>query len=122
MIVTLENKTILITGASSGIGRQVAIHCYEAGANLILTGRDESKLKETCSLLKKGKHISLAGDLTDENFISSLCEMIGNIDGIVHSAGIIYPLPTKFIRKKHPDEVMNINYYSPVLLTSKLLK
>ncbi len=122
MIVSLENKTILITGASSGIGRQVAMHCAESGANLILTGRDESKLKETCASLKKGKHKSLAGDLTDENFIISLCEITENIDGIVHSAGIIYPLPTKFIRRKHLDEVMNINYFSPVLLTSKLLK
>jgi len=121
-MINLINHTILVTGASSGIGRQVAIDCAKAGARLIITGRDIEKLNETVSLLEGENHLSIVADLTDEKQLETIVNSIDKINGLVHSAGIIYPLPVKFIRQKHIDEVMNINFNAPVKLTSLLLK
>lgn len=54
---SLEGKTVLVTGASSGIGRSIAIECSRMGANVVLTARNETRLKETLSLMESGKHL-----------------------------------------------------------------
>lgn len=122
MIIDLKNHTILITGASSGIGRETAIMSAAAGATLIITGRSEEKLTKVFSSLKGTGHKMICADLTDENEINKLVKFCGQLDGLVHCAGIIYPLPVKFIRKKHIDEAMHTNFDATVLLTSLLIK
>ncbi len=119
---SLEGKTILITGASSGIGREVAISTSKMGAKVIITGRNEERLKSTFNDLLGDGHILLSADLTQEEDITKLVNSISQINGVVHCAGILQPFPIKFIQKKQIDTMFNINYYSAVLLSSKLLK
>ena len=69
---TLEGKSILVTGASSGIGRSVAVSCSKVGAKVIINGRNEQRLQETLSQLDGGGHMIMSGDLTDKTALSSL--------------------------------------------------
>ena len=118
----LNNKTILVTGASSGIGRQVAISCSAMGAKVIITGRDKKRLAETYSLLQGEGHSQFTCDLMDENQRSQMLDRIPSVDGFVHSAGVVLPVPVKFIAEKHLREVMGINFESAVLSVARLLK
>ncbi len=118
----LSGKRILVTGASSGIGRQSAILFSELGARVILSARRESELDVTLKRLHGHDHSLLVADLTDDSDIDSLVENIENIDGVVHSAGIVRPFPVKFIGGKQIDQMFGINYHGPVILMSKLFK
>ena len=118
----LTGKKIVVTGASSGIGRQAAISISEMGGEVIINGRNTEELSKTFSLLKGKNHECYAADLTDETQLNELTAKISDLNGIVHCAGIVRPFPVKFITKKQIDEIYNINYISTVLLTSKLLK
>lgn len=116
----LKHKTILVTGASSGIGRATAVACDSLGARVILTGRNKEELLKTQSLLKNVPELIVA-DLANEQQVLQLTEQLPAIDGMVHCAGIIRPLPVKFIKPKHIGEVFDINFTSAVLLSSALL-
>ncbi len=117
----LNGKNILITGASSGIGKQAAIQASEMGATIIACGRNENELNELKKII--GSKCNLfTGDLTNSNNITKLVSEIEKIDGLVHSAGIVSPVPAKFIAQKHIDEIFQINFNAPVLLTSALLQ
>jgi NAD(P)-dependent dehydrogenase (short-subunit alcohol dehydrogenase family) len=118
----LNNKTIFVTGASSGIGRQVAISCSAMGAKLVITGRDEKRLDETFKLLKGEGHQKFICDLLDEKQRNDLMTKLPTLNGFVHSAGVVMPVPVKFIAEKHLDYVMGVNFESAVLLVSGLLK
>ena len=115
----LQNKTILITGASSGIGRACALECAKSGANLILSGRNESKLDEVS---KDCGGLIVAEDLSSSQGVANLVDCIQNVDGIVHAAGIVKPFPVSFVGEKHIREIQNINFNAPVELTSTLLR
>ena len=119
---TLKNKTILVTGASSGIGAETSIKVSEMGANLILSARNKKRLKETFAKLPKGNHQIIPADLTNSEDIQVLIKNIKGIDGIVHSSGIVRPFPIKFIGTKQINEMFDINYQGPVLLTSQLFR
>lgn len=119
---SLANKTIIVTGASSGIGAQTAISASELGATVILSARNKSKLEETFSKLKGENHQIIVADLTKLEEVQELVEKVKNIDGVVHSSGIVRPFPVKFIDEKHIKEMFEINYNAPVLLMSKLFK
>ena len=119
---SLEGKTILITGASSGIGMQTAIECSTAGANLIITARNKKRLTNTLNLCKKGNHKIIVADLTNQDEIKVLVSQIEKLDGIVHSAGVVNYIPTQFITDKNIYELMDVNYKAPVLLTSLLIR
>lgn len=118
----LNNKTILVTGASSGIGRQVAISCSSMGAKVIITGRDEKRLAETFSLLYGDGHSQFICDLMDENQRNQFLDNVPAIDGFVHSAGVVMPVPVKFIAEKHLRHVMGVNFESAVYTIARLLK
>jgi len=119
---SLANKTILVTGASSGIGAQTAISISELGATVILSARNKDKLTEVLSELKEGKHQIITADLTKSEEVLILVETIENLDGVVHSSGIVKPFPIKFIGEQQLKEMFEINYNAPVLLMSKLFK
>ncbi len=118
----LNGKTVLITGASSGIGRQSAIDCAAMGANIILTGRNKERLNETYKQLSAGNHDTIPCDLLSETEILSLAKTIPFLDGMVHCAGIVKPFPIQFLNTQKIDETLHTNFYSTVCLTSALFK
>ena len=122
---SLNNKTILVTGASSGIGRVTAIECSKMGATVIITGRNENRLNETfnCLDFSFGKnHQMQIADLSSENEIFSLADSLPILDGVSFNAGIVKTLPIKFISTSSLNEVLNVNLLGPVLFTQRLLK
>ncbi len=118
----LSGKTILVTGASSGIGRQAAISISECGGTLVITGRNPERLKETFGLLQGNGHALVIADLSEEDGVELLVAGIPELDGLVHCAGITAPVPVKFIKERHIDEMMQSNFNIPVLLTGRLLQ
>lgn len=119
---SLKNKTILVTGASSGIGRATAIECSKMGAELIITGRDENRLNETFRMLEGKNHLQYVGNLTHDDFIKQLSSDLPLIDGLVNSAGIASFLPFKYITKEKLASVFEINFEAPTLLTRQLIQ
>lgn len=118
----LKGKTVLVTGASSGIGMQTAISISKLGGRLIITGRNEKKLKETMAMLEGEDHKMLAADLIDSEDMNALVDILPMLDGIVHCAGIVGPTPAKFIRQEDIKKMFGINYRTPVLLTAAILQ
>lgn len=119
---SLEGKTILVTGASSGIGKSIAIECSRMGANVIITARNETRLQDTLSKMEKGNHQIFIANLEVEDEIDSLINSIPVLHGIVHSAGIAMPVPFNFISREKIKNIFDINYCSPILLSQKALK
>ena len=120
---SLEGKRILVTGASSGIGRAIAIGCSQMGADIVATGRDELRLRETMDRLHLGQHQMVIADLTHENERETLINDLSQpIDGCVHSAGISRLSPFRMMNEDHLMEIMSINFIAPMLLTQALLK
>ena len=119
---SLEGKTILITGASSGIGKATAIECSKLGARCIITGRNEKRLSETYSLLEGEGHLQIVSDLSDFSQIQKLVDQIPVVNGLVNNAGISKHLPVNFVTEEKIDEIFPINLTAPILLFSKLLK
>ena len=119
---SLENKTILVTGASSGIGKAIAIICSQMGANLIIIGRDEKRLNQTYDKLQGDYNLSIRADITNFDEVDNLINSLGPLDGVVHSAGIIRTLPFSFISNETLKETMDTNFTAPVLLTQKIIK
>lgn len=117
----LEGKTILVTGASKGIGHTVARSCAEAGARLVISGRDPERLQATLNALAGKGHQALPADLTDMTALRQLAIDCGPVDGIVHSAGISGLSPMKMVSDKFLREVMETNYIAPMMLTRQLL-
>jgi len=115
-------KTILITGASSGIGKQICIECAQAGANVILMGRDHERLTQTLNLMPGNGHIMIAGDNRDENFIEETCKRLPQLDGFIYSAGLIKLIPLKFLNSTNIDEMLSVNLRAPILFVALLFK
>lgn len=112
----ISGKNVLVTGASSGIGRQVAISISQMGGKVVLTGRDEQRLKETLSKMRGDGHLSIPADLLTEDDRERLVNELPELHGVVHCAGVVKPYPIKFLNQKKIDETLNINYEIPVLL------
>jgi NAD(P)-dependent dehydrogenase (short-subunit alcohol dehydrogenase family) len=119
---SLENKNIFVSGASSGIGKAVAIECAGMGAKMFITGRNEERLAATFALLEGEGHTQLVADLTSEEELNMIAEKLPPLDGIVHCAGITGTMPFQFVNKSLVDKVMNINFVSPAMLSRLLLK
>lgn len=118
------DKHILVTGASSGIGRETCLLLAKFGARITAVSRNEVELSGLINELNQlsvRKHSFLVIDLKKYDQLSNLVASLDSIDGLVHAAGIVAPLPTKFIRKKHIDNIFEINTYAPILLTAELL-
>lgn len=119
---SLEGKTILITGSSSGIGQGIAIQCSKMGAKIILNGRSEERLKETLNQLAGDGHQIIEADLSKQQSIDEIVENVPVLNGFVNAAGIPQIIPVKRINRENLEEIININTIAPVLLTSALLK
>ena len=119
----IAGKHILVTGASSGIGREVAIQLALAGATISVTGRSETKLLDTISNIDAAT-ISYFGahDLTDDESIKQLVNNCDNLDGVVFCAGIAEYTPIKVLSSLKLQNTLNTNFISQVQLTTLLLK
>lgn len=119
---SLEGKTILVTGASSGIGRGIAIESSKMGAKVVINGRNEQRLNETLSQLEGEGHIAICTDLSNQEGIDFLIEKCPPLNGVVHSAGIPQMCPVKRIDRETITEILSINSIAPILLNSILLR
>ncbi len=119
---TLKGKRILVTGASSGIGRSIAIECSKNSAQLIITGRNEVKLSSTLKNLTGDNHIVIPADLTSEEDIKNLIADLPLIDGVVLCAGIGESSLIQFCTLKKFRKVFDINFFSQVELIRQLIK
>jgi NAD(P)-dependent dehydrogenase (short-subunit alcohol dehydrogenase family) len=112
-MISLENKNILITGASSGIGRECAVVLSKIGANVILIGRDLIRLKQTLDLLESNNHLMYQMDVTEYNNIETIIadsvNKIGKIDGFVHCAGIEMTLPLQSMNYNKFNLLFSVN-------------
>ena len=121
---SLEGKKILVTGASSGIGRAIAIECSRMGASVIITARNKERLQETLDMMEcPERHLLLTADMAVDDDINQLVDGIEDgLDGIVLCAGFTIVKPFKFVSDKDVDAIMDVNYKAPVVLTQRLLK
>lgn len=119
---SLEGKNILVTGASSGIGRGVAVACSKMGATIILNGRNQMKLSASLAQLAEGDHRIIAADLTNRDSVSRMMAELPALDGVVHCAGIGQRVLCKVAHEQDVDAVMDANFKGPVLLQSELLR
>ena len=119
---SLKDKTILVTGASSGIGRAIAIECSKMGASVIITARSEERLQETLREMEGEQNKLIVADLSIDEDIENLANELPALDGVVHCAGFTIPKPFNFLSKDDVDAVMKVNFSTPVFLTQKLLK
>lgn len=118
---SLSGKTILVTGASSGIGRGIAIACAGMGAQVVLTARNTVRLQDTLSALEGEGHSYIAADLTDAAQRAKLVEQLPVLQGVVHCAGVGSRVPCKMLTQEDLDYVMKPNAEAPMLLQAELL-
>ena len=110
--INLLNKRILVTGASSGIGRACAIAASGMGASVIMTARRRDALNETLTYCVGGEHQIIPGDIGSSDFVRELVAEGGKIDGLVHAAGIGPICPIGLLTEEHVEAVMKINFFS----------
>lgn len=125
---SLSGKRILVTGASSGIGRAIAIACAEQGARVVLNGRNVERLEATLSELRTitdvldAAHLVIPADLTDAAQRQALAEQVPVLDGVVHCAGVGSRVLCKMLEEQDVNRVMQANFEAPVLLQAELLR
>ena len=119
---SLEGKTILVTGASSGIGRGIAIECSKMGAKVILNGRNVDRLKETLEMMEGEGHQVMAADISNQVEIDQLVADVPTLDGCVLCAGIPQVCPVKHFKRNDIEDILNVNTVAPIMITSGLLK
>ena len=119
---SLEGKTILVTGASSGLGRQIALSCAQRGARVIVTGRNVQRLQETFDLLAGSGHKQVIAELTNAEDRAHLVQAAGTqLHGIVHSAGRQKHVPIRQLSESVMTQMYADNFLAPVMLTQQLL-
>jgi NAD(P)-dependent dehydrogenase (short-subunit alcohol dehydrogenase family) len=119
---SLEGKTVLVTGASSGIGKETAIQCSKMGAKLIITARNEERLNETLSQLDGDGHRMILAELTNPEDLEKLVGTIDSLNGLVLSAGQSVTTPILFSTRDKFNSVFETNFFAPVELLRLLLK
>jgi NAD(P)-dependent dehydrogenase (short-subunit alcohol dehydrogenase family) len=119
---SLVSKNILVTGASSGIGRAIAVECAKMGATVFITARNIDRLEETLSMMESGDQNVIVADLTKESDRQKLMEELPRLDGIVHNAGVGSRVLCKSITENDLNNVFDTNFKAVVLLQSLLLQ
>lgn len=119
---SLVGKTILITGASSGIGRATAIECSKLGAKCIITGRNEERLNETLSQMVGEGHQIAVCDLNNSSAIDVMVDSLPILNGLINNAGLNIVSPVQFIKEDDLKKILQTNTIAPIILLQKLLK
>lgn len=118
---SLAGKQILVTGASSGIGKAIAVACAKMGATLTVTGRNVGRLNETICMMPAGNHKAVPADLTKTEDIEALVAELPQLDGLVQCAGVGSRVPCRNIGKEDLDYVFIPNVEAPILLQTAIL-
>jgi len=118
---SLQGKTILVTGASSGIGQATAVACTRMGADVIITGRDAERLQATNEMMGGGKGLLIA-DLTVRDDVERVVASLPHLDGAVLCAGNSMTLPLQFGTREKFDEMFDVNFFAPVELLRMMYK
>lgn len=118
----LAGKNILVTGASSGIGRAIAVESAKQGGILTITARNEENLQETLALLSGDLHSVIPADLGEETAVTALVNQLPELDGLVLNAGVVKTAPIRFVKKEDVDHMFEVNIQSSIVLIQKLLK
>ena len=119
---SVEGKTILITGAASGIGKATALLCAEMGAKLILLDLNEEGLNKVKNEIYNGDVITLAINLTDFDSLKVMVSGLPKLDGVVSNAGIFYSMMAKLSEKKDMEKIFEINTFSHINLIQQLME
>lgn len=118
----LTGKTILVTGASSGLGKQTAITLSQYGANLIISGRNSERLQTTFDQLKEGDHQQILADLSKEEDIEKLADALPKLNGIMYSVGVTSIKPAAFLQKDEIDHIIHTNFLNLIYLNTAILR
>jgi NAD(P)-dependent dehydrogenase (short-subunit alcohol dehydrogenase family) len=122
----LTGKTVLVTGASAGIGRSTALLLGRLGARVVLSGRNLDRLHETAGQMEGSGHHIAALDLINPNeiaaWIAEVVQAVGPLHGLAHCAGIGPMAPLRFLQLERIEEVMRVNFYSAALLTKEFAR
>lgn len=118
---SLTGKTILVTGASAGIGRGIAVTCSKMGAAVVIAGRNEERLGETMGMMEGDGHGMMVCDLTECDSLSASVSALPKLDGVVHCAGIGQRILCKLLTEQDVNQVMDTNFKAPVMLQTELL-
>jgi NAD(P)-dependent dehydrogenase (short-subunit alcohol dehydrogenase family) len=118
---SLEDKTILVTGAASGIGKAIAFECAYQGAKLVLLDMNEAKLTEVISLMPTNGHLMYVVNLTNHQQLSNAVEQFPKLDGIASNAGVVRSLVAQYSEKKDAEDIFNINSISHIDLIQTIL-
>ncbi len=119
-VFSLQGKSILVSGASSGIGRTIAVSLSRQGANVFITGRNEQRLMETSRKLDGAGHSTIIADLTRTYDLQKISDKVAPLDGIVFCAGIIDYMIARNIDMTSLDDIMSVNFKSQIALYQKL--
>lgn len=123
---SLEGKTILVTGASSGIGQATAIECSKLGANVVITARNEERLKKTFDDLDTSmgqQHQMVIADVATSEGLEALVSALPALDGLSSNAGMaVGNKPIKFIKDDDIQTIMQTNTFSHAMLAKLLFK
>lgn len=119
---SLEGKTVLVTGASSGIGKVTAIECSRMGARIIAVGRNEERLESTLSELETVGCEKRIVELTDGEQVGRLVESVPVLDGVVCSAGILTSFPFQFATPDKMEREFHVNVFSAAELVRLLIR
>ncbi len=119
---SLEGKTVLVTGASSGIGQATAIACSRLGANVVVTGRNAERLQATVGQLQKQPAAQIEAELTNYDEVENLVASLPPLDGAVLCAGNSTTLPLQFGTREKFDEMFDVNFFAPVELMRLMYK
>lgn len=127
MATEISGRSVLITGAGSGIGRATAVEFARRGARLTLTGRREEPLRETAGLVEEagGEAQVVAGDVVEsearERFIRAASERFGGLDVLVNNAGNVRAGRLENIGEEEIRAQIEVNLTAPILMTREAL-
>ena len=119
---SLSGRTVLVTGATAGLGRNTAIHAARMGARVVISGRHEERLAATLAQLDGEGHRAIPADLADQGARDALVAELPALDGVVHCAGLTLLHPFKFIDEARYRTIYAINVEAPLFLTQRLYK